>query len=156
MTGNTASTCAQPSQCCPANKMWAYRIEQSRFSNNRGDTGGPVGASPDKMNWKVMTLDGLVRQGSYSNNLEWDNVWWERGAIVRPPSSSNILTMPSNLTDTLIDFPSRKFWHLPPTNTSLQDYRLLTPGDLSSFSGVQGKPLTGSLLPHKLRWLSHV
>ncbi len=142
MTGNTGSTCAQPSLCCPANKLWAYRVEDSRFSNNRGDTGGPVGASPDKMNWKVLTLDGLVRQGSYSNNLEWDNVWWERGAIVRPPSSGNILTMPSNLTDTLIDFPSRQFWHLPPTNTSLQDYRLLAPGDLSSYPTVQGMPLS--------------
>lgn len=144
VAGNSGSTCSTENQCCSDNKLWSYNIVRGFFSQDRGKPWQPVGSTVDKQNWKLLTLDGQVRLGSYSNNLEWDNVWWERGPVIREPTTGNVLGMPAGKSSTEVDYTLRLHGDTPPTNTSFQSWTLLAPADLSTSRTTQGVSLTPS------------
>lgn len=139
LRGATASACDSAAQCCLDNKLWAYKVARGAITQERGSIEQPVGSTPVRQDWRVLTLDGQVRQGSYVNNLEWDNVWWERGAVLREPAGGGVLVMPHNATQTYIDWPTKNHWAIGPSNNNLANWTLLAPADLSRSSTTPGR-----------------
>ncbi len=149
LVGNTSSSCASEAQCCTDNKMWSYTVRRGTWSNYTGLVTQPVASSPAKSggDWRVLTLDGTVRQGSRTNRLGWDNVWWERGAITRGPVTGDALGMPASLSQTYIDWALALHRSQPPANTrvtttpsflGLDRWLLLAPANLSVNTDTQG------------------